>query len=173
MHNSMYGTVAIETKGVDARNTDALECLLALCRVIGLRYEITQNDKEFPNYPYFVRLTWSGWPVDFFEPRKREGGYTTYCKHPVDGLSSAIRSAVNDLCRNGESFRSGFIDFYQQITGRDWLAGRENADKPLPSRVTPDKVRMVREQAQCGLMQAREALERAGGNVERAIYNLR
>lgn len=120
----VYGVVTIETKGVKARKEDALECLLALCRVIGLKYEISKNGT--PEYPYLVRVTWSDWPTDFFEPRSRRGGFSTCCKDPVDGLTSGIFSAVTALELNGASFRSGFLDYWKQVTGRDWLAGRRD-----------------------------------------------
>lgn len=116
--------VLIPTAGVEARNTDALECLLALCRVLGLQYEV--SEKGTTEYPYLVKVSWSGWPVDFFEPRKREGSYSTCCKDPVEGLRSGILSAVNALQRNGEQFRRGFMDYWLKDTGRDWLAGRDN-----------------------------------------------
>jgi hypothetical protein len=72
MEESNYGKVCIETKGADARDTDALECLLALCRTIGLRYQITETG--IPSWPYLVSVSWSSWPTDFYEPRKRGGG---------------------------------------------------------------------------------------------------
>lgn len=117
--------VSIKTAGVEARNTDALECLLALCRVLGLQYEI--SEKGTPEYPYLIKVSWAGWPVDFFEPRSRSGSYSTCCKDPVEGLRSGIVSFVNSLQRNGEQFRSGFMQYWLKDTGRDWLVGKNDA----------------------------------------------
>jgi hypothetical protein len=114
----MYGEVAIETKGVEARKTDALECLLALCRVLGLYYEISQQGT--PEHPYLVRVKWSNWPVDFFEPRVQHGSFSTCCKDPVDGIQQGIIAAMHALRSNGEQFRSAFMEYWLEKTGKEW-----------------------------------------------------
>lgn len=127
--NDFYGNVEIETAGVDQRDTDALECLFALCRIMGLRYEITKwNDK------YQVGISWSSWPTDFFVPQKREGKYVIVgATNPVDALRSAISGAVNELRRNGEAYQNGFKEYWKKDTGYDWVRNEQGCNPPARS----------------------------------------
>lgn len=116
-----YGIVEVPRAGVDARETDALEALLALCRIMGLHYKI--EAAAYMPGTFVITLSWHDWPTDFFVPCKRDGqvvyiGATSV----VSGLTSAIQMAVDSLRNNGNSFSRAFQEHYKQETGREWSA---------------------------------------------------
>jgi hypothetical protein len=131
--SSMYGAVYIETAGVDARHTDALEALLALCRLLGLTYTISRAETRHDGQPgpgsITVKLTTIG-PLDYFVPREQRQEYI-YVGLPETGaaevLMSAMTMAVRHLKDNAEAYRQGFHRLWEEKTGASWLAGKEAA----------------------------------------------
>ena len=100
---STYGTIAFPSPGPRARNTDALEALLALCRSLGLHYTLEQP----PSGGTHITLTQDG-PLDAFAP------YTTHRTYSVVGipgcaapevLRMAMTLALRDLRANAELYR--------------------------------------------------------------------
>jgi hypothetical protein len=110
--NDFYGRVhpSIETCP-DDRERDPFECLLALCRVMGLRYDVWPAEHLVGKWVVSVEAA-RGWPADFFggsAPRHRgqKGKYAVVgSATPLDGLSTAISMAFSDLWRNCEQWRS-------------------------------------------------------------------
>lgn len=113
-----FREVTVPTAGVECRDTDALECLLALCRTMGLRYKVSPSAMEGKFDAY---VGWEDWPTDFFVPCKRSGcvseiGHVS----PVSALSSAITGAVRELVHNGNSFSASFKQDWLAVQGYEW-----------------------------------------------------
>jgi hypothetical protein len=100
---STYGTIAFPSPGPRARNTDALEALLALCRSLGLHYTIVHHLSD----AIHVTLTQDG-PLDAFAPYTTRRTYHVAgipgCAAP-DVLRIAMTLALRDLRANAELYR--------------------------------------------------------------------
>ena len=108
--------VNIPTKGVDARDEDALECLLALCRIMGLGYEINKYKDK-----YQATVYWTDLPTDFYEPKKRDGSCgIVNSKNAVDALRGSIQMVFSEVVRNGEMFSMLYRQQWKEETGHDW-----------------------------------------------------
>ncbi len=107
--------VNIPSLGVDARDTDALECLLALCRVMGLGYKIDlYKDK------YSATVYWNDLPTDFFDPKVRFGSCAIVnASNPVDALRGCIDMVFCEVCSNGEMFSRLYKDHWEKVGG-EW-----------------------------------------------------
>jgi hypothetical protein len=81
--------------------TDKVECLIALCRVIGLNYKLTTFEGK-----YTVEVSWTNEPTDFYEPRKRYGSFIYLGADDLEwGLVVAINGFISQLRRNAEAYR--------------------------------------------------------------------
>jgi len=114
-----YGRIDISQPlaGVQNRNTDALECLLSMCRVLGLKYDITQG----LNGRYHIRVTWTNWPTDYHHPHQRSGSCAVIGQTDlVQGLRAVMIRAVQTLKDNGNEFGRGFKALWQKDQGFPW-----------------------------------------------------
>lgn len=121
--SDFYGDVQVESLGPAARNVDALEALLALCRTLGLHYKIWQGPAIYgpADYVYHAEVEWHGWPTDFHVPRSKDGkraeSSNTSC---ADALSKAMTAAIQYLMTEAECFSAGFKDSWKADTGSEW-----------------------------------------------------
>lgn len=124
-----YGFVdpSIERAGVEKRDVDAFEAMLALCRVMGLRYEIKviEGYKAEDGIPrYSVNVSNKHWHCCFFAPTQMgvsSGVFGATKERIVWHLQQAICYAVSDLDRNAGAFASAFARDWNERTGQDWI----------------------------------------------------
>lgn len=121
--------VEIETPGPDSRDTDALESLLALCRLLGLNYQVRLSDSDkdiaignISNWPYRAVVSYSNWPVDFYAPITRARRHGRLDKTPAGALRFAISDAISNLKRNAEIFSWLYQKDWQAAYGKPWSA---------------------------------------------------
>ena len=115
-----YGSVRdVDRAGMDKADEDALECLLALCRIMGIRYDIHLSNPA--KGWYTIKVSWTDWPTDFYAPCRRDGCRTTLCvTHVVRSLRSTVVAAVSQLRSNAEQFSASFKRYWLERTGCEW-----------------------------------------------------
>jgi hypothetical protein len=106
-----YGTIQfpVEKKSIDEC---PFESLLAMCRVLGLKYTVKEHDHELGLAGRWCATieTGDGWPGDFFgglQPKHR-GGRSYGCvgaKSPLDALRGAFYEMFRGLRRSCEHWR--------------------------------------------------------------------
>jgi hypothetical protein len=118
---SFYQDVYVDHPGPDQRDTDPLEALLALCRLMGLRYQIKKvDDYQIKGTQYIAHVGWTDQPTDFYQPVSRDGVIGRYGKTPVDALRSAISDYVSILTKNANMFSMIYREDWKAKYGREW-----------------------------------------------------
>lgn len=128
-NDSGYGTIkglSFESSIKDYE-TDPFERLLALCRIMGLRYEI--EPLEHDNSQLYIRVTALSGPPKFFVPLNSPySSGVIGCKNTkVDvchQLSSCIAGVFSEVSRNCSQFAYSFMRDWKERTGKEWIETR-------------------------------------------------
>jgi hypothetical protein len=89
------------------RDTDPFEALLALCRVLGIDYDIRQNP-DTGNWS--CKLTpILDWPADFFGGAGSQGGRRSFtgvgCKSKLDAVNFVLPMVIGSMHRSCMAWR--------------------------------------------------------------------
>lgn len=103
--SSMYGKVDGGSNPAN-RTIDPFECLLGLCRVIGLYYEVGKHETTGH---WWATVSSHDWPADFYGGARTQTKRRKYSvcgsESKLDALFSAITMAIGSLHHNCDVWR--------------------------------------------------------------------